>query len=153
MSEPSQIRKLVALAATGDTPEARNAAAMARRKLAALDTELLDTLASQRQRLLEELREESQRLWRPGERATKTDTGALVSSALVLLRHFEKIDELIPAVMLLRIEGGHQLTNEERQQLDGPVEDFLSQWSKQARERRRTEREARKKRRKEAKAT
>lgn len=110
-----RIRKLVALAASGDTPEARSAAAKAREQIAGLNTELLDTLAGQRKRLVESLLAESRRLRSPRERATKTETGELVSDALVLLRHYERVDALIAAVLLSRIEAGHPVTNEERQ--------------------------------------
>ena len=138
-----QIRKLVALAASVDTPEARSARAMARRKISELDTELLDTLAGQRKRLLAQLREEFRRLLDPRERATKADTGELVDSAMMLLQHYEKIDALLPAVMLLRIEDGHSLTDEERQQLDGPVDTWLDRFVAGRRAERREARKAR----------
>lgn len=138
-----RIRKMVAMAASEETAETRSAKEMARKQIAGLDTELLDTLAGQRERLLEELRHEAKRLNSSRGRATKTETGALVSSALVLLQHYERVDALISAVLLLRIEGGHQLTNEERQQLEGPVENTLDKWMKAGNERRRTEREER----------
>lgn len=139
-----RIRKLVAFASADDGPEAPIAQAKARDALAALDTELLDTLAGQRKRLLEEMHEECRRLWQPGERATKADTGELVSSAMTLFRHYERVDALIPAVLLARIEAGHRLTNDERQQLDGPVEDMLERWSRDIRARRKAQREQRK---------
>ena len=63
-----QIRKLVALAASGDTPEARSAAAKARGQLAGMDAELLNTLAGQRKRLVENLLAESRRLRNPRHR-------------------------------------------------------------------------------------
>lgn len=138
-----RIRKVVALAASGDTPEARSAAETARRLLVEFDAGLLDTLAGQRARLLDELREESRRLRDPRERATKTDTGELVSSALVLLQHYERFDALISAVMLMRLEGGRRLTVDERQQLDGPVDDFLDRFLRGIREDRKVERERR----------
>lgn len=135
-----RIRKLVALAGSGDTPEAASAAAKARRQIAGMNTELLDTLAGQRKRLVENLLAESRRLGSSRERATKMETGELISSALVLLHHYERVDALIAAVLLSRIEAGHRLTNEERQQLDGPVEGWLDQWARDSRERRNAER-------------
>lgn len=149
------IRKLVTLAASGDTPETRSAAAMARKQVMALDTELLSTLEGQRASLVEQLRYESRRLDSPRERATKQETGELVSRALVLFNHYRRIDVLIPVAMLLRIEAGHTLTNDERQQLDGPVDSLLDRWFKASRERERVEREQRRtearRRRREAK--
>jgi hypothetical protein len=142
--EADTIRKLVTLAASGDTPEARSAAAMARKKIIALNTELLDTLARQRARLLEELRDEDRRLISSRERATKIDTGALVGRAMMLFNHYVKIDALIPVVMLMRIEEGHTLTAAERQQLDGPVEDIFDQFARARAERRKAAREERK---------
>lgn len=139
------IRSLVTFAASADTPEARNARDMARTKIAALDTELLDTLASQRKGLAEDLHQEVRRLWRSDERASKQETGELVERAMLLLDHYERIDALIPAVMLLRIEAGKRLTDEERQQLDGPRESPLDQWfraGREARAARRAERRA-----------
>jgi hypothetical protein len=150
MRQPAdKIRKLVALAASGDTPETAAAAAAARRMIMTLDVEMLDTLAGQRKRLLEELREESRRLGSSRERATKAETGELVSHALMLLQHYERYDALISAVLLLRVEAGRHLTNEERQQLDGPVEDMLDQWTRASRERRREARQERRRRAKE----
>lgn len=143
-----RIRKLVTLAASGETNETAVARAKAREAIAAIDTELLDTLAGQRKRLLEELRTESHRLFRSDERATKTDTGELVSSALVLFQHYERVDALIAAVMLLRIETGRSLTDKERQQLDGPVEGVVDRWFAAARERRQAKREQDRARRK-----
>jgi hypothetical protein len=143
----------VALAASGDTPEAAAAAAKAREALASLNAELLDTLAGQRARLIEELKEESSRLVSPRERATKTDTGELVSRALMLFRHYEGIDALIPAVMLERIGQGRSLTVEERQQLDGPVEDFLDRFMRGRSEARKQEREERRRRRRDESTT
>jgi hypothetical protein len=137
------IRKLVTLAASGDTPEARSAAAMARKQIMALDTELLSTLEGQRASLVEQLRHESRRLSSARERATKQETGELVSDALVLFNHYRRIDVLIPVAMLLRIEDGRALTNDERQQLDGPVDSLLDRWFKASRERQQAEREQR----------
>lgn len=136
-----RIRALVAHAAA-EGAEAEIARKKAREALAALDSERLDTLAGQRQQLIEALQEESRRLFSSNERATKQETGELVSSALVLLRHYERIDALIPAVLLMRIEAGHRLTNDERQQLDGPVESWLDRWFREGRERRAAERKA-----------
>lgn len=138
-----RIRKLVALAASGDTPEARNAASKAREAIMRLDTQLLDTLAGQRAMLLEDLRLEHRRLIGSGERATKADTGALIGRALSLLGHYERHDALIAAAMLARIEAGQTLSHKERQQLDGPVEGVLDAWHRASRERRQAERQAR----------
>lgn len=121
MDRPAdRIRKLVVLGASGDTPEALSARAHARRQIQSLDTELLDTLAGQRQRLLEKLRAESKRLIY--ERANKKQTGELVTSAMLLLQHYERYDTLIAAVLLMRMDSGRQLTDAERQHLDGPLE-------------------------------
>jgi hypothetical protein len=139
-----RIRKLVALAGDGDTAEARSAATKAAELIMGLNTELLSTLEGQRRGLLDDLRYEHRRLISAKERATKQDTGDLVGRAMLLFNHYEGIDVLIPVVMLLRIGAGHTLTNEERQQLDGPVDDLLSRWSTARRENRRAEREARK---------
>lgn len=136
-----KIRKLVTLAVSGDTPETRNAAAMARRQIVSLNTELLDTLAGQRARLLEDLREENRRLIY--ERATKGDTGELVSRAMMLLGHYERVDALLATVLLLRVEDGRALSNDERQQLDGPKETILDRWERRSREMRKEKREAR----------
>lgn len=138
-----RIRKLVTLAVSGDTPETHNAASKAREQIEKLDTELLDTLAGQREALMEALRYESRRLRSSKARATKAETGELVSRALTLFDHYERIDALIPAVLLLRVESGHQLTADERQQLDGPVENILDRWVREMHERKRAEREAR----------
>jgi hypothetical protein len=138
-----RIRKLVALAASGDTPEALLAREKAREAIAKLDVELLDTLAGQRKRLLKGLWEENSRLYSAHERATKAETGDLVNSAALLLRHYERYDALIAAVLLARIEAGHTLTAEERQQLDGPLDSWLDGFDERRRENRRAAREAR----------
>jgi hypothetical protein len=61
----------------------------------------------------------------------------------VLFNHYRRIDVLIPVAMLLRIEDGRALTNDERQQLDGPVDSLLDRWFKASRERQQAEREQR----------
>jgi hypothetical protein len=145
-----RIRKLVTLAASGDTPEALLAREKAREAIGKLNVELLDTLAGQRRRLLKQLWDECRRLYRSNERATKGETGDLVNSAALLLGHYERYDALIAAVLLARIEAGHTLTSKERQQLDGPLDSWLDGFMsrryedrRQAREARRQERRAR----------
>jgi hypothetical protein len=122
-----RIRKLVALAAGAQGHEAAAAQAKARQALAGLNVELLDTLAGQRKSLRASIHEEQQRLQsrkaRPGAK-----TRDLMDSARLLLGHYERVDALIAAVLLIRVEAGHQLTHEERQQLDGPLQDMFNRW-------------------------
>ena len=121
MDRPAdRIRKLVELAASGDTPEAASASAQAHKALAKLDTELLDTLAGQRLRLRDKIATEQERLRKRNARPN-VGTRDLMDSARLLLGHYERTDALIAAVMLARLDAGHRLTNEERQHLDGPV--------------------------------
>jgi hypothetical protein len=122
-----RIRKLVALAAGADGHEAAAAQAKAREALAGINVELLDTLAGQRKSLRAAIHEEQQRLYsrkaRPGAK-----TRDLMDRAALLLGHYERYDALISAVLLTRVEAGHLLTGEERQQLDGPQQDMFNQW-------------------------
>ena len=132
MSAPERpadrIRKLVALAASeAQAEEAAVARAKARRALADMNVELLDTLAGQRKSLRANISKEQTRLHsrkaRPGAK-----TRDLMDRAALLLGHYERYDALIAAVLLTRIEDGHRLTEDERQQLDGPQQDMFNQW-------------------------
>lgn len=101
-----RVTKLVALAGSPNEHEAARARDKALHTIAAIDLELLETLAGQRDTLLSDMHAELHRLMYGGARhgAARANAGTvrLVERAQLLLGHYRKLDALPAIVTLIR---------------------------------------------------
>jgi hypothetical protein len=102
-----RVTMLVSLAASPNEHEAARARERAWAVIASIDPELLDTLAEQRDALIEDSLAELTRLNQYNARPN-AGTTALVSRSRQLLAHYRDIDALPAIVALLKTTEGEQ---------------------------------------------